>query len=326
VTLPPADSTTAAALVFAADDAYAMPLGVTLHSALTHLDSSCRPGIYVVDGGISDASRSRILKLVRAVRKDASVTWLPVPREPLAGLPSGPDRTARASQAAYSRLLIPGLLPAQTRRAVYLDTDILVRGDISPLFDLDLGGAAVGATRDFLIHSTDDEMSGVRGQRAGQPYFNAGVMVIDVERWIRAQITERTLAVARSNSDQIWLDQDALNAVINDWHDLGPDWNLQVGAFRAWAFPASAVALQGRYANPASLYRAAAVIHFSGGNPWDPRCNSPGTSAWVRQLLRLRWYSPAQSISWTLHWLRLRLAFGLAAKARRLRRWLKRVR
>ncbi len=311
------------ALVFAADEAYAMPLAVTLHSALSHLDLACRPGVYVLDVGVCDTSRAHVVDVARAARDNASVTWLPVAEEPLAGLSGGPDRTAEAARAAYSRLLIPGLLPAHTRRGVYLDSDVLIRGDISPLFTLSLGDAAVGASREFLIHSTEDEMSGVRGHRPARPYLNAGVLVFDVPAWTDAKITERALSFARDNTPP-WLDQDALNAALDKWHDIGPEWNLQVGAFRT-AFPASAFPLAGRYADPQRLYRSAAVLHFTGGNPWDPRCNSRGTSAWVWYLLRLRWYSPTQSVGWTLHWLRVRLTFGLAAKARRLRRSLKRA-
>jgi len=317
VTLAPADTTAESALVFAADDAYAMPLAVALHSVLAHLDPGCRPELYVIDIGLSSASRARVLKVARAARDDATVTWLPVPTETLAGLPSGPDRSTRAAQAAYSRLLVPQLLPPQIRRAVYLDIDLLVRGDVSQLFTISLGGAAVGATRDFLIHTTDDEMAGVSGRRAGQPYYNAGVLVIDIPSWTSAKLTERTLDFARANTAQTWLDQDALNGVVDDWHDLGPEWNLQVGAFRASCFPPSSVPLQGRYGNPKRLYSSALVIHFTGVNPWDSRCNSRGTAAWVWYLIRLRWHSPAQAVRWTVHWLGERGVYGLFAKSHR---------
>jgi Glycosyl transferase family 8 len=46
------------------------------------------------------------------------------------------------SQATYLRLLIPSLIPCQ--KAIYLDCDTLVIGDISKLFKKNLGQNAIG--------------------------------------------------------------------------------------------------------------------------------------------------------------------------------------
>jgi len=49
-------------LVSASDDSYAMPLAVTIRSALDHLASGRRLRLYVVDGGLSEANKARLLK------------------------------------------------------------------------------------------------------------------------------------------------------------------------------------------------------------------------------------------------------------------------
>lgn len=69
---------------------------------------------------------------------------------------------AHISPIAYARYLIPRLTTED--RVVYLDSDIIVHGDLSPLFDLDLGDYSLAAVRD------------VDGNG-----FNSGMLVIDCQ-------------------------------------------------------------------------------------------------------------------------------------------------
>ena len=45
--------------------------------------------------------------------------------------------------------MLPGLLPRDTQVVLYLDCDMLVLEDLTPLFDTPLDGAPVGAVRDW---------------------------------------------------------------------------------------------------------------------------------------------------------------------------------
>src|ERR1700675_4907760 len=49
-------------VVSATENGYAMPLAVTIRSALDHLDPNRRLRLYVLDGGLSDESKIRLLK------------------------------------------------------------------------------------------------------------------------------------------------------------------------------------------------------------------------------------------------------------------------
>jgi lipopolysaccharide biosynthesis glycosyltransferase len=84
-------------------------------------------------------------------------------------------------------------VPAHIHRAVYLDSDVLVQADLSPLFTLGLDGAAVAGVRDLMITTTDHPSSGVRERDRSRPYFNAGVLVIDLGTWRDSGVGERLL-------------------------------------------------------------------------------------------------------------------------------------
>jgi lipopolysaccharide biosynthesis glycosyltransferase len=112
-----------------------------------------------------------------------------------------------------------------------------------------------------------------------------------------------------------WADQDALNAVVENWHELDGRWNFQpinvdLSRRRLLVDPA--------YRERWSLYFTASVLHFVGATkPWSPYCTTAGTGAWARALLRSGWYSPREARSWLLASLRARARRRLAEITRR---------
>ncbi|MDS7999096.1 glycosyltransferase, partial [Streptococcus pneumoniae] len=74
------------------------------------------------------------------------------------------------SPIAYARYLISRLITED--RVVYLDSDIIVNGDLSPLFELSLGDYSLAAVRD------------VDGNG-----FNSGMLVIDCQKWREKDVT-----------------------------------------------------------------------------------------------------------------------------------------
>lgn len=304
------------ALVFAGDEAFGQGLAVAMHSALANLASGVHPDVCVLDNGLSEFSRSRLRKVVRAARSIDDVRWIPTAREHLGDVAAGSHLTP----ATYSRLLIPALLPGHIRRAIYLDADVIVRGDISPLFTIDLRGAPTGAVRDSVITSTVHEKSGVRERADPRPYFNLGVLVIDVARWRVEGVGERALRYAEAGEPLRWADQDALNALSLDWHELDFRWNVAASGrdLRVLGKRRAHPQIEGRlYRGHIRLRRAARVVHFVGPmKPWEHRSLRPGTGAWVCAMLRTRWYSPREAFTWLLR----RQADTIVAVGRRIGR------
>ena len=306
------------ALVFAGDDFYAMALAVAMHSTLTKLESIA--DVYVLDNDLSESFRRRLLKVIRLAGSMHEVRWIRAPKERLGQVAAGSHLTP----STYSRLLIPELLPTHVRRAVYLDADVLVRSDVSRLFKVDLGGSPIGTVRDFLITSTAHQASGVRDRTHARPYFNAGVLVIDVAKWRSSRVAERALEYAASGDSLLWADQDALNAVVQDWCELDFHWNVQPSAgdlFAAERQPTPEAQPRLHHEGGEldhSVYRAARILHFAGPvKPWQYRCTTPGTTSWVRALVRTRWYTPGEVLLWLLRWYGARARYRAGMKRMR---------
>src|SRR4029077_19021036 len=108
-------------VVLAADDAFAMPLAVTVRSALENLSPARKLSVYVLDGGISDATKERVERSWPAGR--FQITWVNVDPAALARVPI----SGHANHVNYYRILMPWLLPAEVKRVIYLDADLIVR-------------------------------------------------------------------------------------------------------------------------------------------------------------------------------------------------------
>ncbi len=136
----------------------------------------------------------------------------------------------RTTNIVYARLLFDRLLPETVERLIYIDCDMYVRSPIEELYDMDMEGHPIAAVRDpYSFHIIGD-----RDLRQNQDlfhladlYFNAGLIVIDMDGWRKADIPgwlERL--IADGTMDRLYYDQDLLNLVFhNNWKRLDTLWN-----------------------------------------------------------------------------------------------------
>jgi lipopolysaccharide biosynthesis glycosyltransferase len=129
------------------------------------------------------------------------------------------------SKAAYARLLMGEVLPPEIDRILYLDCDLIIRGDLGELWDADLKDKTVGAVRDVSDYSWHAKL----GLPPGAPYFNSGVLLTDLARWRKLGIGRQCLDFVRHHPERLtWWDQCALNLMLHeDWLPLDPRWNFQ---------------------------------------------------------------------------------------------------
>lgn len=129
-----------------------------------------------------------------------------------------------ASAAVYFRLLAPRLLPDNLDKVLYLDTDIIVRGSLTELWNTDLSGHALAAAP----HNKDeDHLREALGLPEGTEYFNSGVLLINLRFCRERGVVENAISFVREHPEKIqFWDQDALNAtLVNQWVELPKSWN-----------------------------------------------------------------------------------------------------
>ena len=178
-------------LALSADDRYATPLVVTLHSVLSRLSKPMK--VVVADLGLSHKTKKWIESLTadfgcgepRYVGADS--------------LRSASRKSFRHySSAAYARLELPRLLEGESDFIVYLDCDALARRDLweAPWSD----DHAVSAVPEYGVCAGDLGRLRATGAPADCPYFNSGVMVIKIDQWLQAGIESKRFHSSRENS------------------------------------------------------------------------------------------------------------------------------
>jgi len=130
------------------------------------------------------------------------------------------------SKMTFARLMIPMTFPDIVSKVLYLDTDILVLDDLKPLWETNLDGAILGAVLDNLDPHFKSGNPGYEEAPRVANYFNAGVMLIDLDRWRNEQVSEKALAYMKQHHRTPFMDQDALNVVCDgQWKMLDRRWN-----------------------------------------------------------------------------------------------------
>ncbi len=289
-------------MVCAADDQFSMPLAATMRSVLDHLGASRRLRLFVIDGGISDQSKARLLESWRDER--LQVEWLPPPLELLEGF----SNSRHNPLAAYFRILIPLLLPTDVTRVLYLDSDLLIKTDIGKLWDERLDGAHCLAVQDVGAPYLDSKRVLKNFDRCSQwiggntpilnyrelglrhdaMYFNSGVMLIDVARWRADDIPSSVLRCLRDNASHVrgW-DQYALNVVLcGKWRALDLRWNQGSRMFMYPSWQQSPFDEKTFHAVRNDPY----IVHFtSRPKPWQAMGRHPFREEFLDCLDRTAW-------------------------------------
>ncbi|MEV6964081.1 glycosyltransferase family 8 protein [Hamadaea sp. NPDC051192] len=182
---------------------------------------------------------------------------------------------SHGSPAVYYRLHIAELLP-EYDSALYVDADTIFLRDPAELLTLDLGPHPLAAVQDVCVPTlgSPDCLPGVpldEDERA-LPYFNSGLLVIDLDHWRRLGIGSAALRFATTSAQHVrFWDQDALNHVVRgDWRRLDRRWNVfpLEDIWQAEEFPYYGEEYVPR-TGLARLAREAYLIHFvTRHKPW----------------------------------------------------------
>jgi lipopolysaccharide biosynthesis glycosyltransferase len=217
-------------IALAADEAYAVPLATTLRSVVEANKKHWPLDFYILHDGFRPARQEKVSTSLP--EGSALLLWVSVETNLFKDFFTIPH----VSKMTYARFLLPRLFPETVSKVLYLDTDLLVFEDLAPLWTTDLEGTVLAAVPDFYYH-TKFVLAGLdprlnRARYAGLPrveeYFNAGVLLIDLDRWREEGISEKALDYFTDRSTSPNMDQDALNYILaNRWKKLDLRWNVQ---------------------------------------------------------------------------------------------------
>lgn len=264
----------------AANAAYSIPLAVMLRSAVDHLSPQRELVVWVIDDGLGDSVRARI---VESLPDRATIHWLAPARSDFTGLPLW----GRMPVSTYDKLTIGECLPADLDKVIWLDCDMFVLADLAELWDMPIGDAHLLAVRDVLVPTVSSRFGisafGEIGLDASSPYFNAGMMVIDLRKWRTSKVTIKTLEYLTRYHDRVFFwDQEALNAVLaRHWTQVDERWN--------WSANLDRLSRNNSHSANGNGKRPR-IVHFNGNiKPWVVREPTEIDASYFKTLDETAW-------------------------------------
>lgn len=131
------------------------------------------------------------------------------------------------SKAAFYRLMIPrianALTDSQIDKCIYLDSDLIVEGNIAELFNIDIKGhyiAGVGDGLQFL--EKDTNYKNVIGIPSFDKYINSGVLLFNIKEINNCDGLKERLEKSGYRDNLLYPDQDSINSVLYDGIKLLP--------------------------------------------------------------------------------------------------------
>lgn len=198
-------------IFFAVDDGYIPFLAVTIQSIIENATENHYYEIKILYTNIAKENINRIKKLEKDFLKIEFVDLNYY-------IDSIKDKLYTRdyySKATYFRLFLPSLYP-QYEKVLYLDADIVVNADVAELYNIDIGDNLLGAVTDEVVSFSpifSEYVEKVVGVSSYKHYFNAGVLVMNLDKLREFNFQEKFLYLLERITFSVAQDQDYLNRI-----------------------------------------------------------------------------------------------------------------
>ncbi len=214
-------------IFFTIDDGYAPFLAVALNSAIKNANPSNKYKAIVLHQGLNDSNMTK-LKALETDFFEIELTPMKANFEALDDRMSNRLRCDYFTLTIYFRLFIPAMFP-QYDKGIYIDSDVVLKGDIADLFNIDIGDNLMGACNDLSIADIPplvaytEKAVGVKKTE----YINSGVLLMNLKKMRKCDLEGHFLNLLNTyHLDSIAPDQDYLNAMCNGKiYYLGAEWD-----------------------------------------------------------------------------------------------------
>lgn len=260
-------------VVLAANNDYVPMLATTVRSMLDNASHSFFYHVVVLTTDISEDNR-RIIKESLEPIAPAAIDFVYV-----SSLVSEYNLTTSNSHISietYYRFLIQDVLPYYDK-VLYLDSDLIIEGDVSELFATDVESKCLAAVVDVdylgnynISAKRQDYTRKVLGMQDPYAYFQAGVLVMNTRELRSVCSVSEWLEIAQ-NPSYIYNDQDILNVYCEGKVVfLDQAWNVMIDGGRIKS--ACSHAPKKVFESYLKAREHEKIIHYAGVNkPWTTR-------------------------------------------------------
>lgn len=208
-------------VVYASNDAFARHLGTSLYSLFDRNRDFDEISVFVLTLGLSEENQRRLWNIADQFGRNLTCLNL----DDLRNRIGYEVDTGGFDISIMLRLFMGDMLPQQIDRVLYLDCDTVVLQSLKHLWREDLCGNIVGAVMEPTIYP-EVKRSIDLGEE--DPYYNSGVLLVDLRKWREQDIQKKLLEFWKSKGGKLFAsDQDVLNGTLKGKiHTLMPRYNF----------------------------------------------------------------------------------------------------
>lgn len=237
-------------IVLCTDRRYAHHVAVLIYSILLH--SSVPLNFYVLYSSLDDKDRTQLTSLIERMTSlrghDFSIEFIPVDVKSKLESHGLSVNTFRGCFDTYTRLFVTEVLQGRGDKFIYLDVDMVCKGDIAPLvLECEYVDTWAGVLDTVSIKLNYPLIT--------PTYINAGLLLFSLNYLEKIDFIDRCAAFIHDHVDQmVCNDQDVINNVIPaaDLKMLDQHWN--------------------EYLPSKDKVSSAVILHYTGPfKPWMPQ-------------------------------------------------------
>ena len=286
-------------IVLATDDNFVQHCTVAILSILQHNKAVL---FHILTEGLSQENSDYMSGLVDST--DSQLTIHVVPSDIVHYFPMSSLASNHISLATYYRLFITSLLPAEINKVIYLDCDMVIRGSLDELWNVDLSEYALGAVYQFFEWSDHNDCWNRLQIPREAGYFNAGCLLMNLDYLRRVNFQQLAVDYIHANQKRIIShDQDVLNALFHDQTKaLDCRWNY-LSLFLSDRLKPSDFPERCHYVEEKREPGfEPVIIHFvSKPKPWHYGCKNPYVSEYYHYLRQTKWRDFQPHFSWKVY-------------------------
>ncbi len=201
-------------LFFATDDNYLPCLSITLESILENCSREYEYEAFVLHSGIRQEYQEKILRYNQ--NEGFSISFVDV-SERVKEIAEHLAIRDYYTATTYYRVFIASMFP-QYDKAFYIDCDTVILGDLSELYEIELGKNMLAAAPCEGVNSFEvykcyvSTVGGLKPER----YFNAGFLLMNLKIFREEGFYEQFAELARKYKFVVIQDEDYLNVLCQD--------------------------------------------------------------------------------------------------------------
>lgn len=281
-------------IIYTSSDSYSEITGISIVSLLENNKDAENITIYLINNHISNQNKEKIEKLIKKYCRN--IVFIDIPD--LTNVLDFELNIGRWHISTFYRLFIGDILPRTVTRAIYIDSDTLVRNSLQEIYDIDLQDKIVAGVDDFR---SDNYRTNI-GLKPESCYINNGFLIIDVEKWRTNESQNKFIDIINKFKGNItYMDQGVSNAVFSKEDKvllIPPKYNSQT-IFHDFNYQELIKLRKPNQLPTEDEYEIArinpVVIHFttsfySGPRPWMKNCVHPYASEFDYYKSLSPWY------------------------------------